>query len=65
MARIFARETAVKVACEGLKWASAAGQTHPALASELGLSEIFAAQAGCIDDMSLCAERLSAAFPPE
>ena len=65
LARIFARETAVKVACEGLQWASAANQTNPELANALGLSEIFAAQAGSIDDMTLCAERLAAAFPPE
>jgi alkylation response protein AidB-like acyl-CoA dehydrogenase len=65
MARVFARDAAAKVASEGLKWASGANQTDPGLGSALGTTEIFAAQAGLIDDMTLVAERLCAAFPPE
>ncbi|HQR68691.1 MAG TPA: hypothetical protein PLB02_14970 [Thermoanaerobaculia bacterium] len=63
MARLHAREALMKVAADGLKWASAAGQTDPGLAAALGLEKAFAAQAGRIDDEDLVARELARAFP--
>lgn len=63
MARIHAREAALKVANDGLRWAIGAGQTDPNLASTLSLPAIFAAQAGLVDDMNLVAGKLIEAFP--
>ena len=56
MARIHAREAALKVATEGLRWAIGAGQTDPNLAGSLNLPAIYQAQAGLIDDMDFVAE---------
>ncbi len=39
MARVHAREAALKVATDGLRWAIGAGQTDPNLARQLGLEE--------------------------
>ena len=63
MARVHAREAALKVAAEGLRWANAAGQTDPNLAQALGLAEAFSAQAGLIDDLEQVTTGLVAAFP--
>ena len=63
MARVHAREAALKVASEGLRWAIGAGQTDPNLANSLGLPAIYAAQAGLIEDMDFVAEALNRAFP--
>ncbi len=63
MARIHAREAALKVACDGLRWAAGAGQTDPNLAAGLNLPAIYAAQAGLIEDMDFVAAQLNAAFP--
>ncbi len=63
MARVHAREAALKVASDGLRWAIGAGQTDPNLANSLGLPAIYAAQAGLIEDMDLVAEALNRAFP--
>jgi alkylation response protein AidB-like acyl-CoA dehydrogenase len=65
MARIHAREAALKVACEGLHWTIGAGQTDPNLSDSLGLPAIYAAQAGLIDDMDFVAGKLVEAFPAE
>ncbi len=65
MARIFAREAALKVACDGLHWSIGAGQTDPNLPQSLNLPGIYAAQAGLIDDMDLVAARLAQIFPAE
>jgi alkylation response protein AidB-like acyl-CoA dehydrogenase len=65
MARIHAREAALKIGAEGLHWAIGAGQTDPNLAGSLNLPAIYQAQAGLIDDMDLVAAKLSAAFPAE
>jgi alkylation response protein AidB-like acyl-CoA dehydrogenase len=65
MARIHARDAALKIACEGLRWAVGAGQSDPNLATTLNLPGIYQAQAGLIEDMDLVAERLSAAFPAQ
>ena len=63
MARVHAREAALKVASDGLRWAIGAGQTDPNLANSLGLPAIYAAQAGLIEDMDFVAEALNKAFP--
>ncbi len=63
MARIHARDAALKVAVDGLRWAIGAGQSDPNLANALGLPAIYAAQAGLIDDMDFAAEALNKAFP--
>ena len=65
MARIHARDAALKVANDGLKWAIGAGQTDPNLANTLGLPAIFAAQAGLIEDMNYVAGKLIEAFPAQ
>ncbi len=54
MARIHAREAALKVATDGLRWAIGAGQTDPQPGElRLSLPAIYAAQAGLIEDMDL------------
>jgi alkylation response protein AidB-like acyl-CoA dehydrogenase len=65
MARVHAREAAIKVAADGLRWCISAGQTDPNLAGSLNLPAIYAAQAGQIEDMNTVAEKLIAAFPAE
>jgi acyl-CoA dehydrogenase len=63
MARIHARDAALKAATDGLRWAIGAGQTDPNLPNTLNLPAIYAAQAGLIEDMNLVAGKLIAAFP--
>ena len=63
MARIHAREAALKVATEGLRWAIGAGQTDPNLASSLNLPAIYAAQAGLIEDMDFVGEAADRGLP--
>jgi alkylation response protein AidB-like acyl-CoA dehydrogenase len=63
MARVHAREAALKVAVEGLRWANGAGQTDPALAAALNLDAAMAAQAGLVEDMDRIAGDLVRAFP--
>lgn len=63
MARVHAREAALKVATDGLRWTIAAGQTDPNLAVSLNLPAIYGAQAGQIEDMNLVAVKLVEAFP--
>jgi len=65
MARIHAREAALKVATEGLRWSIGGGQTDPNLAGSLNLPAIYQAQAGLIDDMDFVAKKLAEAFPAE
>jgi alkylation response protein AidB-like acyl-CoA dehydrogenase len=65
MARIHARDAALKVAAEGLRWAIGAGQSDPNLPQSLNLSGIYAAQAGLIEDMDFVAKKLNEAFPAE
>jgi alkylation response protein AidB-like acyl-CoA dehydrogenase len=65
MARIHARDAALKVVNDGLRWAIGAGQTDPNLANTLNLPSIFQAQAGLIEDMNLVAAKLVEAFPAE
>ncbi|NNE19529.1 MAG: acyl-CoA dehydrogenase, partial [Myxococcales bacterium] len=63
LSRVFAREAALKIATEGLKWTIGAGQTDPNLAGSLGLTEIYESQAGLIADMDFAREKLCQAFP--
>jgi len=63
MARVYAREALVRVASDGLKWATAAGQTDAALAQSLALDRAFTAQAGRIEDEDFLARELARAFP--
>lgn len=65
MARIHARDAALKIANDGLRWAIGAGQTDPNLPNSLNLPAIFAAQAGLVEDMNVVAGKLVAAFPAE
>jgi alkylation response protein AidB-like acyl-CoA dehydrogenase len=65
MARIHAREAALKVVNDGLHWAIGAGQTDAHLADTLNLPAVFAAQAGLIEDMNFVAGKLIEAFPAE
>jgi acyl-CoA dehydrogenase len=65
MARIHARDAALKIAAEGLRWAIGAGQSDPDLPQSLRLPGIYAAQAGLIEDMDFVAKKLAEAFPAE
>jgi alkylation response protein AidB-like acyl-CoA dehydrogenase len=62
VARIFARETALKVAEEGMRWIIGAGGVSsadiPAFENSLGLPAIHQAQAGLIADMDSVADAL-------
>lgn len=62
MSRIYAREVALKVATDGLKWAIGAGQTDPNLANKLNLPAIYQIQTGLVEDMDFVAERLNQVF---
>ncbi len=60
LSRIFAREAALKVGEEGLRWVSGAGGVDdadmPAFEASLGLPAIHRAQAGLIADMDFIAD---------
>jgi len=60
LSRIFAREAALKVGEEGLRWVSGAGGVDdadmPAFETSLGLPAIHRAQAGLISDMDFIAD---------
>ena len=60
MSRIFAREAALKVGEEGLRWVSGAGGVDdadmPAFETSLGLPAIHRAQTGLISDMDFIAD---------
>ncbi len=63
LARIFARESSLKIAADGLRWAEGAGQRDPDLANAIGLPGIYAAQRGGLADMDIASEKLMTAFP--
>ena len=65
MARVHARDAALKLATEGLRWSIGGGQTDPNLPQSLNLPGIYAAQAGLIEDMDFVAQKLNEAFPAE
>jgi alkylation response protein AidB-like acyl-CoA dehydrogenase len=62
LSRVFAREAALKVAEEGLRWITAAGGVSdadmPAFENSLGLPAVHRAQAGLIADMDFVADVL-------
>jgi alkylation response protein AidB-like acyl-CoA dehydrogenase len=62
ISRIFAREAALKVAEEGLRWVSGAGGMNdsdiPAFETNLGLPAIHRAQVGLIADMDFIADTI-------
>ncbi|MEI2610752.1 MAG: acyl-CoA dehydrogenase family protein [Candidatus Promineifilaceae bacterium] len=62
LARIYARQAALKVAADGLQWAIGAGQTDPNLANSLNLPAIYQAQTGLVADMDCAADELNKAF---
>ncbi|RPI31708.1 MAG: acyl-CoA dehydrogenase [Chloroflexota bacterium] len=62
LARIFAREAALKVAVDGLRWTVGAGQTFPGLPDLLNLPAIYQAQEGLVADMDFAAQQLNLAF---
>jgi len=64
LSRIFARDAAHKVACEGLRWtAGATAGGGDDLSAALDLPAVMAAQAGLVQDMSDAARGLCEAFP--
>jgi alkylation response protein AidB-like acyl-CoA dehydrogenase len=59
MSRVFAREAALKVAEEGLRWvAGSAGSDPAALLAALPMDDVRAAQTGLLDDMDTVADVL-------
>ncbi|MBK8045946.1 MAG: acyl-CoA dehydrogenase family protein [Anaerolineales bacterium] len=65
MSRIHARDAALKIATDGLRWTIGGGQTDPDLASSLNLPAIYAAQAGLLEDMDVAGKKLVETFPAE
>jgi alkylation response protein AidB-like acyl-CoA dehydrogenase len=65
MSRVHARDAALKVAIDGLRWTIGAGQTDPNLPASLNLPGIYAAQAGLLEDMDFVGKKLVEAFPAE
>lgn len=63
MSRVHAREAAMKVACEGVRWAAGAGQTDPDLPRTLDVAGALAAQTGLLEDLDVVSRGLNAAFP--
>ena len=63
LARIQAREAALRVATDGLRWAQGAGQTDADLARSVGLEAAMRSQSGLVEDMDRVAGDLSRAFP--
>jgi alkylation response protein AidB-like acyl-CoA dehydrogenase len=62
ISRVFAREAALKVAADGVRWIAGAGGVSdaelPAFEANLGMLAIHRAQAGLIADMDLLADAL-------
>jgi hypothetical protein len=64
MSRVFARDVALKVAGEGLRWVHGGSPDVDAdLARRVGLTEVLAAQHGLIDDMDAVAAALYGRTP--
>ena len=56
MSRVFAREAAMKVTTEGLRWLHGGGaDLEPGIDERVGLKQVMAAQSGLIDDMNAVA----------
>jgi alkylation response protein AidB-like acyl-CoA dehydrogenase len=59
MSRVFAREAALKVTIEGLRWVHGAAPAFDAdLDRAVGLAAVLAAQGGLIEDMDAIADAL-------
>jgi alkylation response protein AidB-like acyl-CoA dehydrogenase len=58
ISRVFARDAALKVAEEGLRWVAGAASDAAALASALPMDAVRAAQSGLLDDMNTVADVL-------
>ncbi len=59
LSRIYARETAHRVATDGMRWVLGAAETHnPALAEQMGLTALQRAQVGLVADMDRAADLL-------
>jgi acyl-CoA dehydrogenase len=63
MSRVFARDAAQKVACEGMRWVTGAataddGAGATQFETSLGLTAVYAAQAGLVADMDRVADAL-------
>jgi acyl-CoA dehydrogenase len=62
ISRVFAREAALKVAADGVRWITGAGGVSdaelPAFEASLGVAAIHRAQAGLVADMDLVADAL-------
>jgi alkylation response protein AidB-like acyl-CoA dehydrogenase len=62
MSRLHAREAALKVATDGLRWLAGAGQTDLQLAASLNFPAVYQAQNGLIEDMDFVAAQLNKTF---
>jgi alkylation response protein AidB-like acyl-CoA dehydrogenase len=62
MARVFAREAALKTATDGMRWVLAGGgvgdEDLDRLENGLGLAAVYRAQGGLLDDLDLVADAL-------
>lgn len=64
LARIYARQAALQVACDGLRWAIGAGQSDPQLDQTLNLPAIYQGQEGLLQDMDFAAAALNRLAAP-
>jgi hypothetical protein len=67
LARIYARDTALFIATEGLKWISGTSESFALgdpLLNSFSLAAIFAAQSGMMTDMDSAAAELVRTFSP-
>lgn len=62
LARIHARDAALKIAVDGLRWTMGAGQGDPDLTGKLDLQAIYQAQDGLVEDMDYARDRLNETF---
>jgi alkylation response protein AidB-like acyl-CoA dehydrogenase len=58
LARLHARDAALRVMTDGVRWLVGAGQTDPGLQTSLNVDATLKAQAGLIDDMTSVTEAL-------
>jgi hypothetical protein len=59
MSRVFAREAALRVVTDGLRWITGGSASDAAaFASRLSAERVYGAQAGVLDDMQIVADAL-------
>jgi alkylation response protein AidB-like acyl-CoA dehydrogenase len=67
IARVYAREAALKVGTDGLRWVAGSGGVQPgemaAFEKAMGLQAIFEAQAGALEDMDRIADAVYSRVP--